>query len=187
MLSVLVAEIKQKKAQLDRLRPLSPRALAGLEHAYDLELTYTSNAIEGNTLTQIETALVIEHGVTIGGKKLRDHLEAIDHYDAIRYVREIADHTEPLTESDVRNLHALVMRRSDPEIAGSYASSARYVITDKGRHAFPSPTEVPASDGRLSPPGFAPRPRRRRRHSRRIAGWWIFIRSTTAMAGQRDC
>ena len=147
MLSALIAEVEQKKAQLDRLRPLSPSALGGLEHAYDLELTYTSNAIEGNTLTQIETALVIEHGVTIGGKKLKDHLEAIDHYDAIRYVREIADHTEPLTESDVRNLHALVMRRSDPEIAGSYATSARYVITDKGRHAFPAPTEVPALMG----------------------------------------
>jgi Fic family protein len=147
MLSVLIAEIEQKKAQLDRLRPLSPRALANLEHAYDLELTYTSNAIEGNTLTQIETALVIEHGVTIGGKKLRDHLEAIDHYDAIRYMREIADHTEPLTESDVRNLHALVMRRSDPDIAGSYANSSRYVNTDKGRHAFPPPSQVPALMG----------------------------------------
>jgi Fic family protein len=147
MLSALIAEVEQKKAQLDRLRPLSPSALGGLEHAYDLELTYTSNAIEGNTLTQIETALVIEHGVTIGGKKLKDHLEAIDHYDAIRYVREIADHTEPLTESVVRNLHALVMRRSDPEIAGSYATSARYVITDKGRHAFPAPTEVTALMG----------------------------------------
>ena len=147
MLSVLTAEINQKKAQLDRLRPLSPRALASLEHAYDLELTYTSNAIEGNVLTQIETALVIEQGITIGGKKLRDHLEAIDHYDAIRYVREIANHSESLTESDVRNLHALVMRRSDPELAGGYATSARYVNTDRGRHVFPSPSEVPALMG----------------------------------------
>jgi Fic family protein len=147
MLSVLIAEIEQKKAQLDRLRPLSPRALANLEHAYDLELTYTSNAIEGNVLTQIETALVIEQGITIGGKKLRDHLEAIDHYDAIRYVRGIANHSEALIESDVRNLHALVMRRSEPDIAGSYATSARYVNTDRGRHAFPSPSEVPALMG----------------------------------------
>ena len=102
MLSALIPEVEQKKAQLDRLRPLSPSALGGLEHACDLELTYTSNAIEGNTLTQIETALVIEHGVTIGGKKLKDHLEAIDHHDAIRYVREIADH----------------YRRAEPECAG---------------------------------------------------------------------
>ena len=120
------------------------RALENLEHADDLELTYTSNAIEGNTLTQIETNLVIEQGVTIGGKKLKDHLEAIDHYDAIRYVRQIARQATPLGEFDVRNLHALVVKRADPEIAGRYATSGRYVNTDAGRHAFPSPAEVPA-------------------------------------------
>ncbi len=136
--------IATKKAELDRLRPLSPSALVNLDHIYDLELTYTSNAIEGNTLTQIETNLVIEHGVTIGGKKLKDHLEAIDHYEAIRYVREIARQSSALSEFDVRNLHALVVKRSDPEIAGRYATSARYVSTDTGRHSFPSPAEVPA-------------------------------------------
>src|SRR3984885_9300639 len=114
MLAALIASIEEKKAQLDRLRPLSPDALKNLEHAHDLELTYTSNAIEGNTLTQVETNLVIEKGITIGGKKLKDHLEAIDHWDAIRYVREIARQTMPLIESDIRNLHALVLQRSDP-------------------------------------------------------------------------
>ena len=58
MISVLI-RLEQKKAELDRLRPLSPNALTNLEHAYDLKLTYTSNAIEGNTLTQVETNLVI--------------------------------------------------------------------------------------------------------------------------------
>src|ERR1700743_739952 len=100
MNSEIISIIALKKAELDRLRPLSPNALGGLEHAYDLELTYTSNAIEGNTLTQVETNLVIEQGLTIGGKKLKDHLEAIDHYDAIRYVREIARRTNPLGEID---------------------------------------------------------------------------------------
>ena len=147
MLNVLIRGVEEKKAQLDRLRPLSPHALTNLEHAYDLELTYTSNAIEGNTLTQIETNLVIEKGITIGGKKLKDHLEAIDHYDAIRYVREVAQQAAPLTEIDIRNLHALVLKRSDPEIAGSYATSSRYVNTDSGRHTFPSPAEVPSLMG----------------------------------------
>jgi Fic family protein len=150
MISVLVREVEEKKAELDRLRPLSPHALVNLEHVYDLELTYTSNAIEGNTLTQIETNLVIEKGVTIGGKRLKDHLEAIDHYDAIRYVREIARETSRLSEFDVRNLHALVTRRSDPEIAGRYANVGRYVIADAGRHSFPSPAEVPALMGDFS-------------------------------------
>ena len=147
MLTALITGVEEKKAQLDRLRPLSRGALKNLEHAHDLELTYTSNAIEGNTLTQIETNLVIEQGITIGGKKLKDHLEAIDHYDAVGYVRAIAGRDSPLTESDVRSLHALVMKRSDPAIAGSYATSNRYVNTDRGRHAFPSPAEIPALMG----------------------------------------
>src|ERR1700735_5208263 len=106
MLTPLITDVEQKKAQLDRLRPLSPGAVAHLEHAYDLELTYTSNAIEGNTLTQIETNLVIEQGITIGGKRLKDHLEAIDHYDAIRYVRDLATRDALITESDLCGLHA---------------------------------------------------------------------------------
>jgi Fic family protein len=95
MICVLISHVEEKKAQLDRLRPLKPHALVNLEHAYDLELTYTSNAIEGNTLTQIETNLVIEQGLTIGGKKLKDHLEAIEHYEAIGYVRHWREPADP--------------------------------------------------------------------------------------------
>lgn len=72
------------------MRPLPPKAVANLEHYYDIELTYTSNAIEGNTLSPVETTLVIEKGITVSGKPLKDHLEALDHYEAIRYVRELA-------------------------------------------------------------------------------------------------
>jgi len=86
----LLASIAASQRQLDELRPLSqPDALARLEHYYDIELTYTSNAIEGNTLTAVETTLVIEQGLTIGGKPLKDHMEALDHFDAIRFVREL--------------------------------------------------------------------------------------------------
>ncbi|HEV2689592.1 MAG TPA: hypothetical protein VGV35_13610, partial [Bryobacteraceae bacterium] len=107
----LLDAIAAKKDRLDRLRPLSPEALRKFEHYYDVEITYTSNAIEGNTLSPVETTLVIEQGVTISGKPLKDHLEVIDHYDAIRYVRELAREKTALTESDVRNLHRLVMQR----------------------------------------------------------------------------
>jgi Fic family protein len=82
--------------------------------------------------------------LTIAGKPLKDHLEALDHYDAIRYVRELAREPSPLIESDVRNLHRLVMQRSRPDIAGQYADLPRYVRTESGRHAFPSPSEVPS-------------------------------------------
>jgi Fic family protein len=143
----LLAAIAARKERLDSLRPLAPEALANLQHYYDIELTYTSNAIEGNTLSAVETTLVIEKGVTIGGKPLKDHIEALDHYDAIRYVRELARETTRLTESDVRNLHRLVMQRSRPDIAGQYADLPRYVRTETGRHAFPSPAEIPSLMG----------------------------------------
>jgi Fic family protein len=143
-MNTLLDAIADKKSRLDRLRPLSPEAISNLEHYYDVEITYTSNAIEGNLLSPVETTLVIEQGVTIGGKPLKDHLEAIDHYDAIRYVREMARHLLAITESDVRNLHRLVLQRSRPDIAGRYADLPRYVRTETGRHQFPSPAEIPA-------------------------------------------
>jgi len=143
----ILAAIAIKKEQLDQLRPLSPAALASLDHYYDVEITYTSNAIEGNTLSPVETTLVIEKGITIGGKPLKDHLEALDHYDAMLYIREIARYPAPLTESDIRNLQRLVVQRSMPDIAGRYADLARYVRTETGRHMFPSPAEIPALMG----------------------------------------
>jgi len=110
----LLDAIADKKNRLDRLRPLSPEALCNLEHYYDVEITYTSNAIEGNVLSPVETTLVIEQGVTIGGKPLKDQLEALDHYDAIRYVRDLAREKTALTEGDVRNLYRLVVQRFPP-------------------------------------------------------------------------
>ncbi|MGC2524849.1 MAG: Fic family protein [Stellaceae bacterium] len=143
----LRAGVAAKKAALDRLRPQFGGGLANLEHVHDLELTYTSNAIEGNTLSAADTTLVIEHGITIGGKPLRDHLEAIDHHDAIGFVRSLARDGSRLTEIDLRQLHHLVVRRSQPEIAGRYADQGRYALTDAGRHDFPPPADVPALMG----------------------------------------
>src|ERR1700681_4301683 len=145
MLTDIIKNVEEKKAQLDCLRPRG--GLANFEHSHDLELTYTSNAIEGNTLSAAETTLVIEQGITVGGKPLKDHLEAIDHYEAIRYVREIARRAVPLTELDLRNLHRLVVQRSRPDIAGRYADLPRFVRTETGRYDFPSPAEIPALMG----------------------------------------
>jgi Fic family protein len=146
----LLASITEKKDRLERMRPFSAEALTNLEHYYDLEITYASNAIEGNSLSPVETTLVIEKGVTIAGKPLKDHLEALDHYDAIRYVRELAREQTRLTEADIRNLHRLVMQRSRPDIAGQYANLARFVRTDSGRHSFPPPAEIPPLMGDFS-------------------------------------
>src|SRR5271170_5285940 len=94
----LKARVELAKAELDSLRPLSTAALAQLQKHYDVELTYTSNAIEGNTLTLRETAEVIEHGITVGGKSLRDHLEAVDHYQALLWMRGLAATAMPIDE-----------------------------------------------------------------------------------------
>src|SRR6266851_1683383 len=120
----LLDAIAEKKSRLDQLRPLPAQALSNLEHYYNVEITYTSNAIEGNTLSPVETTLVIEQGITVAGKPLKDHLEALDHYDAIRYVRELAREKGPLNERDIRSLHQLVVQRSRPDIAGRYADLA---------------------------------------------------------------
>jgi Fic family protein len=103
MLTNIIKSVEEKKAELDRLRPRG--GLSNLEHSHDLELTYTSNAIEGNTLTAAETTLVIEQGITVGGKPLKDHLEAVDHYEAIRYVRERAKQTVPLAPQAAFDAH----------------------------------------------------------------------------------
>jgi Fic family protein len=169
-MDALQQQIAAKKAELDRLRPLAPSGLSNFEHYYDLELTYTSNAIEGNTLSAAETTLVVEKGITIGGKPLKDHLEAIDHFDAIRYVRAIAGRGTPLTEIDIRHLHGLVVQRSRPDIAGRYADQGRFVLTDAGRHHFPSPAEIPALMA-TSRHGSGARRTSRKPRSRRTGGW----------------
>jgi Fic family protein len=141
MLADLLKAIQQKKAQLDRLRPLSPGALAGLQKYYDIELTYTSNAIEGNTLTHRETAEVIEHGVTVGGKPLRDHLEALDHYDAVQWMRAVAAQTAPLGENTICELHRRIVARSQPDIAGIYSPHPRRIAGSPV--IFPNPLKIP--------------------------------------------
>ena len=135
-----------KKRQLDALRAaMRPGGLDNLEHSQRIDITYTSNAIEGNTLTAGETALVLEKGITVGGKPLKDHLEAIDHAKALEWVLDVAsDARRPILESDIRTLHRLVMLQSGPEIAGRYADRARFVNTESGVRQFPAPGDIPA-------------------------------------------
>ena len=83
-------EIDGLKAELSALRPLPAEALRKIEDAMRIEYTYDSNRIEGNTLTLQETALVINEGITISGKSMREHLEAINHAEAVDFIKEIA-------------------------------------------------------------------------------------------------
>jgi Fic family protein len=127
------------------LRPVSPRGLAALAAWYDVELTYSSNAIEGNTLTRSETAIVLEKGITIGGKPLKDHLEAIGHRDALAFVRTLAAPGEPVREIDIREIHRLILAQVDPEEAGRYSRHQRMIAGSS--LVLPSPAEIPAAMG----------------------------------------
>jgi Fic family protein len=133
--------IANLKAELDAMGPLNQSLMAAIRQPYDLELTYTSNAIEGNTLTLRETKEVIEHGITVRGKPLKDHLEAQDHHHAIEYMYELAGGNEAITERTIKELHSLVVKRSQAEIAGLYSPAPRLV--SGSATIFPSPLKVP--------------------------------------------
>ena len=134
-------DIEQKKRQLDGMRPLTQRSLAVLDDWYDVELTYTSNAIEGNTLSRSETAIVLDKGITVAGKPLKDYFEAVDHFDALHFVRELAKQDRPLGEDDICRIHAIVLAKSNPAEAGIDSQFQRRI---KGSAVvFPSPVEIP--------------------------------------------
>jgi len=139
--AALMRSVAGRKAALDALRPLAPVAAAQLRKFYDIELTWTSNAIEGNTLTARETAEIVEHGLTVGGKRLREHLEAADHHDALQWVRALADDATPIDEGIVVELHRRIVARSQPEIAGVYATLPRRILG--APVVFPNPAKIP--------------------------------------------
>src|SRR3569832_994513 len=97
------------KMELDALRPLPAAAVRNLEEVYRVEWTYNSNAIEGNTLTLLETKLVLEEGLTIGGKKLREHFEVVNHSEAITYEQDVVNRKLDMTEYVIKTLHHLVL------------------------------------------------------------------------------
>jgi len=140
----LKAEYQQKldtlKAELDKLRPLRPEHVAALKDYFKIGLTYTSNALEGNSLTETETKIVIEDGLTIGGKPLKDHLEAIGHADAYDFMLSLASQRK-LTERHILQLHRLFYRRIDEKEAGRYRSVPVFITGS--RHLPPAPAQVP--------------------------------------------
>ena len=111
--------IDERKAALDALRPLPAATDASLRAAVALDWTYHSNAIEGNTLTLRETQVVLE-GIAIGGRSLREHLEAINHRDAIVLVEVLAAKSATIGDWNIRGIHQMVLRTINPVEAGQY-------------------------------------------------------------------
>lgn len=132
--------ILQKKSELDKLRPFDQGALHKLQETFKVDLTYNSNAIEGNTLSLSETKLVLEEGITIGGKTLKEHLEVTNHAKAIDFVQSLVN-KKTIEENDVLNIHALILDRIDPQNAGFYRrSGVRISGTD---YSPPNAAKVP--------------------------------------------
>ena len=118
----LLQECDALKARLAAMRPLPAEALEKIENAFDMEYTYESNRIEGNTLTLQETALVVNEGITIAGKSMREHLEAVNHAEAIDYIREFAQSKVEISERTIKEIHAIILHGINRENAGRYRS-----------------------------------------------------------------
>lgn len=119
----LLKRLDTKKRQLDSLRPLPAAALNRLKEQILVEWIYNSNAIEGSTITLHETKLILETGLTIGGKSLREHFEVINHRDAIDYVEVLVNGQEPVDPFQVRQINKLVLSRIDDDAAGAYRTT----------------------------------------------------------------
>ena len=135
-------KLTAKKKLLDEYEPLPDALLTNLDEWFQVELTYTSNAIEGNTLGRRETALVIEKGLTIGGKSLLEHIEAVNHAHALDWVKGQAKRRpDSLTEEDILHIHYLIMKGVDDLNAGRYRVTP--VRISGSAVVLPNPRKVP--------------------------------------------
>jgi Fic family protein len=136
----LIKEIDKLQAEINKFRPLDKNLIEQQKEYFRVGLTYTSNALEGNSLTETETKIVIEEGITIGGKPLKDHFEAIGHSEAFDFVYKLAE-GKTISEKDIKELHRLFYFRIDTENAGEYRKAKAYITGSK----FPlsSPAEIP--------------------------------------------
>jgi Fic family protein len=145
-LSTQLQQLDQLKHQLNQHRPLPTTVVKNLHDDLVLRWTYHSNAIEGNTLTLLETKVVLE-GITVGGKALREHFEAINHREAILYVEDIIQQQEALSEWQVRNIHQLILKNIDQDNAGRYRNVN--VIISGASHRPPDHTQLTELMARL--------------------------------------
>lgn len=134
----LFAEIDSLQKEIDSLQGLSQKHT---KEYYRIGLTYNSNAIEGNSLTEIETKIVLEDGIAIGGKRLIDHLEAVGHSDAMAFMYQCAQKKD-VTEDDIKKLHCLFYSRIDLQNAGNYRKLKTHITGSQ----YPLPDPETLSD-----------------------------------------
>ena len=119
-------EIDNLKKEIDSYRPFKKQLLGELQQFYRIGFTYSSNALEGNSLTESETKIIIEDGLTIGGKTIKEHFEALGHSEAYTYLNTLTKN-KTITESNILELHRLFYYRIDAKKAGRYRKQQVYI------------------------------------------------------------
>lgn len=135
----LLNEIDRLQEEINRVRPIDGESLKQIKEYYRIGLTYSSNALEGNSLTESETKIVLEEGITIGGKPLKHHYEASGHSDAFDFMFSLSGKKE-ITVSDVLKIHRLFYDRIDRENAGKYRNVKAYITGSK--YPLPLPKDI---------------------------------------------
>lgn len=133
----LLQRVDALKAKLDRHRDWQRNEIL---EALNIEYTYDSNRIEGNTLTLRETDLVIHKGLTIGGKPMNEHLEAINHYEAINFIRDLIKSDEPFNQHNLLSIHGLILQGIDRPNAGRFRQVP--VMISGSQHTPPQPWQI---------------------------------------------
>src|SRR3989338_8364235 len=139
----VLAQLTTKKQHLDAYKPLPVEVIKNLDDWFRIELTYTSNVIEGNTLTRQETALVVEEGITVQGKSLQEHLEAINHAKAFDFIQKelMGKNRTGITQQDILEIHRTILHKIDDTNAGRYRMVA--VRLRGSQTILPNPLKVP--------------------------------------------
>ena len=133
----LLTEIDTLKSTWDNCRPLNGIALEKMKEYFSINYTFDSNKIEGNTLTMQETYLVVREGLTISGKSMLEHLEAVNHFEAIDFIEELVQKNEYLNERVVKQIHYLILKSIDKMNAGIYRKVP--VMISGSSHIPPQP------------------------------------------------
>ncbi|HEU64405.1 MAG: hypothetical protein KR126chlam4_01394 [Candidatus Anoxychlamydiales bacterium] len=135
----ILQEIDALQHEINSYRPLNAHLLKLIKEYYKIGLTYSSNALEGNSLTESETKIVLEDGITIGGKPLKDHLEAIGHADAYNHFLTLINN-KTISENNIKYLHKLLYFRIDDKNAGIYRKNKAIITGSK--YPLPRPDEI---------------------------------------------
>lgn len=136
----ILRKIDSIKTKIDTHRPLDAHMVKQLKEYFRIGMTYSSNALEGNSLTETETKIVIEDGITIGGKPVKDHLEALGHSEAYDLLFRLAKHHD-ISEANIKELHRLFYYRIDEDQAGKYRK-LKVIITGT-IFIPPAPEQIP--------------------------------------------